>query len=274
VAAQTLETLRSYAAAEAMFDELGGELTEDEITSADSYAQQLLDYYSDSYEANGIGLATLQQYARNLTKQSDLLELVYGAEGESPVSDEELQAHLEQMVYAYYVTVPLYNTSTYVFADDDQSAEMLALCEEAAAAFNAEEGSSGFSGFYTVLSEYLPQVYAVLDADYTSSDLLNNMQLDLLTQSDFDDYFNEDAANAIQALGYDSMCAVQYSDYSLIVVLRMDPSNELDSLRDSVLSDMKSDELTDKIAEYGAAMTDALDASATKKLPAKKISVS
>jgi hypothetical protein len=274
VAAQTMETLRSYAAAEAMFDELGGELTEDEITSADSYAQQLLDSYGDTYEANGIGLTTLQQYTRNLVKSSDLLDLLYGEDGQTPVTDDELQAHMEDMVYAYYVTVPLYNTSTYVFADDDQTAEMLELCQEAATAYSSGDYSSGFAGFYTVLNEYLPQAYAVLDAEYTSSDLLNNIQLDLLSESDFEDYFNEESAATIQAMKLDEMCAVQYSDYSLIVVLRMDPSDELDSLRDTVLSDLKGDELTDKITEYGAAMTDALDASATKKLPAKKISVS
>jgi len=163
----------------------GGELTEDELASAESYAQQMLDNNSDGYAANGIGLATLQQYARNQTKVSDLLELVYGEEGETPVSDDELLEHLSNMVYAYYVTVPLYNTSTYVFATDDQSNEMLALCEEAAAAYNAEEDPS-LSTFYNLMSEYLPQVYAVLDGEYTTSDLVNNLQLELISESDFE----------------------------------------------------------------------------------------
>jgi hypothetical protein len=272
VAEQTLETLRSYAAAETMFDELGGELTEDEIASAESYAQQLLDNNSDAYAANGIGLATLQLYARNLVKTSDLLDLVYGEEGQTPVTDDELQAHLDDMVYAYYVTVPLYNTSTYVFATEDQTAEMLALCEEAADAYNAEE-EPGLSNFYSLMSDYLPQVYEVLDAEYTTSDLVNNLQLDLLSQSDFEDYFSEDAAATIQALGLNEMCAVKYNSYALIVLLRMDPSDDLDSVRSTVLEDLKGDELVDKIAAYGADMTDALDASATKKFPAKKISV-
>ena len=119
VAQKTLENLESYAAIETRFDELGGVLTLDEETQADSYASQLMEQNGDLYKANGIGLDTLKRFERILIKSNDLLEMCYGTDGETPVSDAELTSHLEdEMVYIRYVVVPLYNTSTFAFADD------------------------------------------------------------------------------------------------------------------------------------------------------------
>ena len=128
VADQTQKNLELYAAVESRFDELGGQLTEAEESQADSYASQLMDQYADTYKANGIGLETLKRFERILLKSNDLLELVYGQNGETPVSDADLTSHLETSMYelAYYA-IPLYNTSTYAFANDDQKAEMLSL---------------------------------------------------------------------------------------------------------------------------------------------------
>ena len=62
VAQKTLETLQTLAAVDARFTELGGELTEEQKSAADSYAQQLMDNYGDAYTANGIGLETLKLF--------------------------------------------------------------------------------------------------------------------------------------------------------------------------------------------------------------------
>ena len=113
VARKTLENLQTYAATELRFDELGGQLTAEEEQQADSYAQQLMDQYGDTYKANGIGLETVQHFERILLKSNDLLTLVYGNGGETPVSDADLTEHLENnMVELAYYVVPLYNIST------------------------------------------------------------------------------------------------------------------------------------------------------------------
>ena len=137
VADKTLETLRLYAAVETRFEELGGELTPDQLAQADSYAQQLLDNYGEVYTENGIGLASLQLYQRNLAKSAALLNLVYGPEGETPVSEDQLLDHLDEMIYAVYLSVPLYDPETFAFADEEQTDEMLALAEEAVASWAA-----------------------------------------------------------------------------------------------------------------------------------------
>ena len=64
VADQTQKTLETLAAVDARFKELGGKLTDEQISSADSYAQQMMDNYGDTYTANGIGLETLKAFER------------------------------------------------------------------------------------------------------------------------------------------------------------------------------------------------------------------
>ena len=138
VAQKTLETLQTLAAVDARFTELGGELTEEQKSAADSYAQQLMDNYGDAYTANGIGLETLKLFQQLQYKQTLLLDLVYGKDGETPVEDGELTEHLDSTMYEIgFITVPLYNTSTFAFASDDQKAEMLSLAQKAADSYNA-----------------------------------------------------------------------------------------------------------------------------------------
>ena len=50
------------------------------------------------------------------------------------MDDSDLTEHLDSQMYELaYVNIPLYNTSTFVFASDDQKAQMLQLAQAAAA---------------------------------------------------------------------------------------------------------------------------------------------
>ncbi len=117
VADKTQETLRTFAAIDARFAELGGELTAEQTQVADNYAQQLMDQYGNTYTANGIGLETLKAFERIQLKHTLLLTLVYGPDGESPVDDSDLtEPSGEQDVRAGLLHIPLYNTSTFASA--------------------------------------------------------------------------------------------------------------------------------------------------------------
>lgn len=276
VAQKTLENLESYAAIETRFDELGGVLTPDEEMQADSYASQLMEQNGDLYKANGIGLDTLKRFERILIKSNDLLEMCYGIDGETPVSDAELTSHLEdEMVYIRYVVVPLYNTSTFAFADDDQSAQMLELAQTAAESYNAatpDGASAQTSAFSAAVAAALPDIYAVLDSEPSSD--ASSLSTALLGSDNIDATFSEEGtADAVRALKPGEAAAVQYSSYALMMLVRLDPldADTLDSLRAQALSDMKSGELQDSIQSYGAQLSHALDSAAMKKMPASKI---
>ena len=270
VADKTLETLRTFAAIDARFAELGGELTAEQTQVADNYAQQLMDQYGSTYTANGIGLETLKAFERIL------LTLVYGPDGESPVDDSDLTEHLDSQMYELaYVNIPLYNTSTFVSASDDQKAQMLQLAQAAAASCSeTQDGSVSeqVSALHSAASAALPDIYAVLDS--TPAEDASNVQTELLTESDLTGAFTQDgAADAVRGLVYGEAAAVQYNAASIILMMRIDPLqvSTLDALRTQILSDMKGDELEDALTAYGSTLENDLSTSAMNKMPASKI---
>lgn len=284
VARKTLENLQTYAATELRFDELGGQLTAEEEQQADSYAQQLMDQYGDTYKANGIGLETVQHFERILLKSNDLLTLVYGNGGETPVSDADLTEHLENnMVELAYYVIPLYNTSTYASADEDQTSEMLDLVQDAVDQTNAYAASltglsdSDFSSallgyFSSVVTSALPEVYAVLGSTYSSDS--NAPSLELIGDSTVTSAFTaEGAADTIRGLSIGQAAAVKYNSYALMAALRLDPLSlkALDDLRGQVLNDMKGEELSEALTAYGASLEHNLNSSAMNRMPASKI---
>ena len=276
VADKTLETLRTFAAIDARFAELGRELTAEQTQVADNYAQQLMDQYGSTYTANGIGLETLKAFERIQLKHTLLLTLVYGPDGESPVDDSDLTEHLDSQMYELaYVNIPLYNTSTFVFASDDQKAQMLQLAQAAAASCSeTQDGSVSeqVSALHSAASAALPDIYAVLDS--TPAEDASSVQTELLTESDLTGAFTQDgAADAVRGLVYGEAAAVQYNAASIILMMRIDPLqvSTLDALRTQILSDMKGDELEDALTAYGSTLENDLSASAMNKMPASKI---
>ena len=276
VADKTLDTLRTFAAIDARFAELGGELTAEQTQVADNYAQQLMDQYGSTYTANGIGLETLKAFERIQLKHTLLLTLVYGPDGESPVDDSDLTEHLDSQMYELaYVNIPLYNTSTFVFASDDQKAQMLQLAQAVAASCSeTQDGSVSeqVSALHSAASAALPDIYAVLDS--TPAEDASSVQTELLTESDLTGAFTQDgAADAVRGLVYGEAAAVQYNAASIILMMRIDPLqvSTLDALRTQILSDMKGDELEDAFTAYGSTLENDLSASAMNKMPASKI---
>ena len=284
VSQKTMENLETYAAIETRCEELGGQLTAEEEAQADSYASQLMEQYGDTYKANGIGLNTVQRFERILIKSSDLLELVYGVDGETPVSDADLTSHLENNMYelAYY-TIPLYNTSTYASADDDQITEMLNLAQSAIDDVNSyaatladlsdSTNSSMLMGAFSgVVTSALPDIYKVLNSTYSSDS--DAPSLELIGDSTVTSAFTADgAADTVRSLSIGQAAALKYNGYAMMAVLRLDPLslNSLDNLRTQVLNDMKSEELTDALAAYGASLEHNLSSSAMNRMPASKI---
>ena len=276
VAQQTLKNLETYAAIETRFDALGGQLTAEQEAQADSYAEQLMNQYGDSYKANGIGLETVKRFERILLKSTVLLDLVYGENGETPVSDADLTDYIENdLYYLSYVAVPLYNTTSYAFADDSQKALMLELAQGAMSSYNPTRPATAAaqqSAFQSAATAVLPDLYDVTATTDDPADA--SFSTSLLSDSDLDTSFTADgSADAIRALQMGEATAVQYSTLAMMMAVRLDPlqMSTLDTLRATALSDMKSAELQDALAEYGASLPHSLDASAMSKLPAKKI---
>ncbi len=275
VSQKTMENLETYAAIETRFEELGGQLTAEEEAQADSYASQLMEQYGDTYKANGIGLNTVQRFERILIKSSDLLELVYGVDGETPLSDADLTSHLENNMYELAYTHPALQHQHLCLADDDQITQMLALTQAAVDQTNAAAAadSSALLGYFSsVVTSALPEVYAVLGSTYSSDS--NAPSLELIGDSTVTSAFTaEGAADTIRGLSIGQAAAVKYNSYALMAALRLDPLSlkALDDLRGQVLSDMKGEELSEALTAYGASLEHNLSSSAMNRMPASKI---
>lgn len=281
VADRVLTNLQYYAAVRTRFAELGGALTEAEIAAADSTAQQIWDANSELYAKNGFGLATIREYEYTLTMADDLLQLVYGPQGESPVSDETLTRHVqEEMVYGFYASVPLYDTSTYAL-DEETSAQAREICQEAVDAYNAlvaetpELDASGiYTNFYLVLMTYLPNAYSACGNTFDSSQSFLNSGF--FTESVLESYYSQDAADVIRSTALGQAVLVDASSYGCELFVRADPlsSSTLDDVRDTALQDLMGEALQEDLYAAGAALENSLDAAAMKKLPAGRIVLS
>ena len=259
-----------YVAVEDRFAQLGGELAPDAAAQADSYADQLLENYGDLYAANGIGEQTLRSYEQNLFKQAALVDLIYGAEGETPLTDEQLTDHLEnEMLYIRYTTVPLYNLSTFAFADEEQTAQMLDLAGQAIA-------DSTPATFDDAVIAALPDIYAVLGTEITAEEAADQMNNSFISLSEMQGSFSEEDTQTLMQLGFGQTAAVEYGGTSLLIAMRQDPLETLtlDTVRSTVLSDLGTTLVTQDIAQAGEALEVSLDSSATAKLPARKIKTS
>lgn len=292
VAEKTLENLDRYAAIETRFAQLGGTLTELEQAGAADYARQLMDQYGPVYEANGIGLETLERFETLLLKEEALLGLVYGPEGETPVPDQELGGYLAQeMVQLAYVVVPLYNTQTFTPATEEQKEEMKQQAQaivdqytaETAALFQAQAapGTSDpelerisrqqLEAFRTAAAAGLGPVYQALDLTAPAGDPVSTA---LLGRESVEATFTGgDSAGQLYELAFGQAAVLDYSSFGLMIVLRLNPLTYqgLDAVRTQALEDYKGSALRQELADFGASLPHELDDSAMKKLPAKKI---
>ncbi len=278
VESETLANLEYYAAVETMFAALNGVLTAEELETADSYASQLWDYYGDLYEANGIGENTVVLYQYTSMKSSALLNLIYGTDGTEAISDADLTTLLsEEMVYAEYVSVPMYNTSDYTFADETQQDEIIAALDVALAEYEtlmSEDGADPETSFFTALTNNITAAYDVMGSEFDTSTLSDTLAADLYSYTDLEEYFDEDSLALVMALEYNEATAFKADYTSGMAFLRIDPLENgytLDDLRDTILMEMKSDELVTLVEETGAALANNLDASVMSRYPAKKV---
>ncbi len=278
VASETLANLQYYAAVETLFAELGGKLTQDEMDYAAYYAEQLWAYYGETYEANGIGLTTLTAYQYTSLKNSALLELMYGTDGVEPVSDDALTAYLyDDLVYLKHISVPMYNTSDYTFADETQQAEILtaldALLTQAQASMT-DDGMDAATAFESAVSANIGAAYDVMGSSYDVESLLaSDIYTELLSEATLTESYDDETIANIMALETNEGLTFVETYTSAKAMLRLDPleSSTLEDLRYDILIEMKADALETYLDELGAGLANTLDTSGMKSLPASKV---
>ena len=270
IAQLTLRSLEYYAAVETMFDELGGVLDDAATSEAADTAASVWESNGDLYAANGISQATIEQYLLNNQKAQACLELLYGENGQTPVTEAEYTDYLQnERLYIDEVQLPLFDANTYAFADEEQAAEIQALAEECAATLNewatAEQGRSERQvSMIEAASEYIPRTGEILGATMESAQALQYISSQLMTPDTLTSY-GDSLTEAADAAGENTWFTYD-TGMSVAVMCSVDPL-EAYSLQELIegydlLRTMKGTEMDNQFYAEGAALAHNLDQSA------------
>lgn len=270
IAQLTLRSLEYYAAVETMFDELGGVLNDAATSEAADTAASVWESNGDLYAANGISQATIEQYLLNNQKAQACLELLYGENGQTPVTEAEYTDYLQnECLYIDEVQLPLFDANTYAFADEEQAAEIQALAEECAATLNewatAEQGRSERQvSMIEAASEYIPRTGEILGATMESAQALQYISSQLMTPDTLTSY-GDSLTEAADAAGENTWFTYD-TGMSVAVMCSVDPL-EAYSLQELIegydlLRTMKGTEMDNQFYAEGAALAHNLDQSA------------
>ncbi len=270
IAQLTLRSLEYYAAVETMFDELGGVLDDAATSEAADTAASVWESNGDLYAANGISQATIEQYLLNNQKAQACLELLYGENGQTPVTEAEYTDYLQnECLYIDEVQLPLFDANTYAFADEEQAAEIQALAEECAATLNewatAEQGRSERQvSMIEAANEYIPRTGEILGATMESAQALQYISSQLMTPDTLTSY-GDSLTEAADAAGENTWFTYD-TGMSVAVMCSVDPL-EAYSLQELIegydlLRTMKGTEMDNQFYAEGAALAHNLDQSA------------
>ena len=270
IAQLTLRSLEYYAAVETMFDELGGVLDDAATSEAADTAASVWESNGDLYAANGISQATIEQSLLNNQKAQACLELLYGENGQTPVTEAEYTDYLQnECLYIDEVQLPLFDANTYAFADEEQAAEIQALAEECAATLNewatAEQGRSERQvSMIEAASEYIPRTGEILGATMESAQALQYISSQLMTPDTLTSY-GDSLTEAADAAGKNTWFTYD-TGMSVAVMCSVDPL-EAYSLQELIegydlLRTMKGTEMDNQFYAEGAALAHNLDQSA------------
>lgn len=283
VADETERLLRQYAVVESRFAALGGALTAEETAEADGYAEDTWESYGALYYNNGIRLKDIKTYQYNYYKAQQLLTLIYGTNGETPVGEDALMKCLtEEGIYGSYVLVPLYNTTEFTFATTDQVTKMMEKAQAVVDAYNGAAvsaqptGEAALTAFTAALTDGLAEVYGVLGNKYDPAESLEkDLYSDLLLVDEVKSAFSEKDFAALTALKPGEAAAVQYSYYGVMIFLRGDALEDktLADWEPTLLSYLKSEELNEALETDAAQLTNGLKGYARKAYSPRSITL-
>lgn len=276
----TTHAIEYFAAVEKEFDELGGVLDDAATAEAANSADSLWNSNGDLYTANGISKSTVETYLLNAQKAKAILNLTYGADGTSPVTEAEYTDYVNNDCY-YVETVqfPLVNYSSYSLATDDQKSQIEDIAAQCLAELNeqATAETASNSALYTAAMTYVPQAMAAMGSSLDASQAVYYAASQLYTPDDLSSYGSDEYNNLTDPLdeaGLNHWTTINLGT-TILVARKIDPFktytvDELNSMYD-LLSGMKSTDIQSELYAAGAALEHNLNSSALNTYSASKI---
>ena len=257
---KTLEKIDRYVGIGEMAAELGVELTEEQTGNVQQTAASQWEAYEENYSDNGIGEESLVLAFTAEQKATLLLDAIYGPKGAEPVSEGYLTTYIKKN-YAEleYFSLPIM-TSNYTMATDEQRDELLKMAKEAASKLMNEEAD-----FKATAAETVKAAYELLGAEMPED--ASNLRTTVVARAGSG--LDEVTVNNIFSARNGAYGSADL--YTNIIVYCRAQVKDIDSLKASALSAMKSEELEGRFTEAGAALEHKLDDNAMNTFSVKKI---
>jgi hypothetical protein len=145
-----LENTKEFAAVNAKFDELGLELSEEDLQTISDNVSSAWEYSGDLYEAEGISKDSLTQCYQLSYKRSAIFDYYYAEGGIEEVSDDDIQTYVNEN-YMRYKCVSIAKSTN---EDEDAAAEENEELKTLVDGYLAEAEDLDFAGFDTIIDEY------------------------------------------------------------------------------------------------------------------------
>ena len=117
-----VKTVKSHVGALIKAKELNVELTDEEISSAESEAETTYETDKEVYEKNGIAKTSVVEYIKSTALKSKLFTAIYGDDGTNPVSDNELKKYIdENFATICYIQQYYYNEDGSSMTDEQKA---------------------------------------------------------------------------------------------------------------------------------------------------------
>lgn len=115
-----IKLVKSYVGAYLMAEELGIELTDDEIESAESSAATTYETDQEVFEQNGIAQSSIEEYYKDVARKSNIFQAKYGEEGSDPIPTDELKEYFNtNYASVNFIQQYFYNDDGSMMSDDE-----------------------------------------------------------------------------------------------------------------------------------------------------------
>lgn len=264
--AETIKDLQVYAWTEKTFEEMGLSLAQEELDYIDQLVEYYWPYMEETYAANGIGKETYKKFNTFSYKYDKIFSALYEDGGEMAPTTEEYKAYMDDnyaRITGFYM--PKLDKEGEVLPTKDIE-KIKAYCEEAVAELNSGASLEETSVKYkTLAGDYL-----AYDIDY--SDASNNIIDSYIGKEST--AFSAEVEEKAFSLSPDSEYVYGEMDEDLIVYKRIENFSteaELDNVKSSLLSEMKSEEFNAYAEEQASQLAVEEVAAAVKYYAVKKI---
>lgn len=264
------EMANEYVATLRKFEELGLTLDESDEQDIDNTVESYWESYGDIYESNGVGEASYRKLIEAQIKRYKIFLKYYGEGGLEEVPVSELEAHFkENFASVNIISISLTTGDDLTDEQKQENETRTEMANEYANLLNS--GENTFPEVYDMWQHYL------LGTEHSDDETLQD-EMDMATYMQKDSTTpSEKIVNSIFSdVEIEGDAKVLSSDSALYVVKRYDVMKDeknLEDMRETVLSDIKSDDFLTMLEEWSKDLTRTTNDSAYNRYNPKNIKV-